>query len=265
MNEKPPYDAPPGATGSDADSGAEPEPTAEELARAASLARLVDRISAGEPPPPAMPAEDRLLLDAAAMIHAAHQPRQLPARKVNELVAAALAQPDAEPRRSSRKAGPDKTEPGFVGPVLLAFPGGARREAATATAPGDADADLSAAPERGSASGIDLRPRSTRLRVMVGTVVLAMAAALALWVWSARQNRLGAGRPGGAGLATGSGLGQKLRSRSAGSLLGGPIASAESGNARARMDLVFADRLSGYREVVFRGRARRGVATEVSP
>jgi len=249
VNEKPPYDAPPG----DADSGAEPEPTAEELARAASLARLVDRMSAGEPPPPAMPAEDRLLLDAAAMIHAAHQPRPLSARKVNEVVAAALAQPDAEPRRISRRAGP----------ALIPFPAGARREAATTTALGDSDA--AAAPERSSASGIDLRPRSTRLRVMVGTVVLAMAAALALWVWSARQNRLGTGRPGGAGLATGGGLGQKLRSRSAGSLLGGPIASAESGNARARMDLVFADRLSGYREVVFRGRARRGVATEVSP
>lgn len=260
MNEKPPYDAPPGAA--DADSGAEPEPTAEELARATSLARLVDRMSAGEPPPPAMPAEDRLLLDAAAMIHAAHQPRPLSARKVNEVVAAALAQPDVEPRRISRRAGPDKAEPGFAGPVLIPFPGGARREAATTTALGDSDA---VAPERSSASGIDLRPRSTRLPVTVGTVVLAMAAALALWVWSARQNRLGAGRPGGAGLATGSGLGQKLRSRSAGSLLGGPIASAESGDARARMDLVFADRLSGYREVVFRGRARRGVATEVSP
>ena len=46
----------------------EDEPTPAERARAASLGRLVDGLLAGEPSPPAVDAEDRALLDTAAMI-----------------------------------------------------------------------------------------------------------------------------------------------------------------------------------------------------
>jgi len=49
----------------------EDEPTPVERARAASLGRLVDSLLAGEPSPPALDAEDRALLDTAAMIRAA--------------------------------------------------------------------------------------------------------------------------------------------------------------------------------------------------
>ena len=242
MSEKPPHEPPdqadaaePEASGTNGPDGAG-FAGAEEQARAASLARLIDRLSAGEPPPPAMPAEERLLLDTAAMIRAAHVAQPLQPRQVNAIVADALAEPGELPRRVSR---------------LIQFPGARQGGEATQGAAGAEPAG------RASVSGIDLRPRSARIKVAVGGLVLAMAAALALWLWSGRRGPGGAG--GGGGVAA-AGLPSKLVSRSAGPLLGGPIASVEAAEARARLDLVYADRMNGYRELVFRGQIRRGIA-----
>jgi hypothetical protein len=58
------------------------EPTAEERAQARSLARLVDGLVAGAIPPPALPADDRALLETATMIRAGLTEQRLdPARR----------------------------------------------------------------------------------------------------------------------------------------------------------------------------------------
>ena len=54
-----------------ADEEDDDEPTPTERARAASLGRLVDGLLAGEASPPALDAEDRALLETAALIRAA--------------------------------------------------------------------------------------------------------------------------------------------------------------------------------------------------
>ena len=143
MSVKPPHRPPTDPPGEPPDLEAEAasEATAEELARAASLAKLLDRLLAGSPPPAALPAEDRVLLDAATMIHSAHVPAELGARRVNALVAEAL---DGEGDRGRVLAFPEKLE----------APAG----------------DV-----------IDLRSRSRRVGLWVASAFAVAAAAAAVW------------------------------------------------------------------------------------
>jgi hypothetical protein len=203
MSTKPPH-RPPTDPPKDDPNGPdlEAEPTAEEIARAGSLAKLVDRLLAGSPPPPALPAEDRVLLDAATMIHSAHVRAELGARQVNALVADAL--------------GGDRGR-------VLAFPDKA---------------------EASAGEVIDLRSRSRRIGLITASVLAVAAAAAAVWFFVTARPQ--------APVVAAPTLPTIMRSRSAGPLIGQPIPTAASADARARLDLVFADRLAGYREVIFR-------------
>jgi len=85
-------------TGTEAE--AEAEATPEERAHAQSLARLTDAMLAGAPPPPALEAEERALLETATAIHAALGRAALAddrRARVLERAFAAPAEPPAEP------------------------------------------------------------------------------------------------------------------------------------------------------------------------
>src|SRR5262249_25478877 len=66
--------------------------TPEERARAAALAGLVDDLLAGAPAPPALAAEERALVETAAMIHAAARPVTLGMERAERIVAAAATE-----------------------------------------------------------------------------------------------------------------------------------------------------------------------------
>jgi hypothetical protein len=64
----------------------EPPVSPEERQRAASLARLVDNALAGSLPPPALEAEERLLLETATALHASMSETELPLARQNAVL-----------------------------------------------------------------------------------------------------------------------------------------------------------------------------------
>src|SRR5688572_1809891 len=183
---------------SEADGG---EPSAEERAQARALARLVDGLVAGAMPPPALPAEDRALLETATSIRAALTEQRLdPARRDALLV-------------------------GLAGRV------------------GTYHTPLTSRP-------LESRPAQQKWRRAAPWAVAAVAAAAAVFF----AIRPPAGRA--PEVAAPAEIPVTQRSRPADTLIG-EIPRSASGDASARMDVIYADRLAGYRSVILsRGGAR---------
>ncbi len=160
------------------------EPTAEERVQARSLARLVDDLVAGAAPPPALPAEDRALLETATMIRAALTEQRLDPARRDELFARLERRPPATTGRGAWR----RRAPWIVAAVAAA-----------------------------------------------AAVILAIRPPPPAPLPSAAQAEVPITQ----------------QSRPADPLIG-EIPRAASGDARARMDVIYADRLAGYRSVLFR-------------
>jgi hypothetical protein len=176
------------------------EPTAAELARARSFGELIDKAVAGRTPP-AMPADERGLLETATVIRASAGRVELPDARRTALVEAAL-------RAAIDGAG----RPASVPPM--------------AAAPVDA-----VAARRGR-----LR-RAAPWAVAALSTTAAAAAAVLLWV----------GRPAPAAPLAAPELPLIPRWRPADAVVG-RIPRERAGDAAARIDAIYADRLTGYRE-----------------
>jgi hypothetical protein len=174
------------------------EPTAAELARARSFGELMDKAVAGRTPP-AMPADERALLETATVIRASAGRVELPAARRTALVEAALR---------------------------AAIEGAARPASVPSIAPPDAVAE-----RRGR-----LR-RAAPWAVAALSTTAAAAAAVLLWL----------GRPAPAAPVAVPELPLIQRSRPADAVVG-RIPRERAGDAAARIDAIYADRLTGYRE-----------------
>jgi hypothetical protein len=215
---------------------------AREQAQAASFAALIDRLTAGQPLPPAMTADERVLVETAGMVRASARPVTLaPERQVTlieEALAAARARTPGRADAAGRSAG-------------IKVVHGAAAERAPSRAPAPDQRRL----ERGETSDIlDLgeRRRARYFRALPWAVAMAsVAAALLLALWQSRTGRLS---PPAANIVAESAqdLDTVHRSRPADALIGEiPRPRAEA--ARARIDMIYADRLIGYRDLRLRG------------
>jgi hypothetical protein len=177
------------------------EPTAAELARARSFGELIDKAVAGRTPP-AMPADERALLETATVIRASAGRVELPAARRTALVEAAL------------RAAIDGT-------------------AHPASVPSIAPPVDAVAERRGR-----LR-RAAPWAVAALSTTVAAAAAVLLW--------LGRPAPTAPVAMPEEQLPLIQRSRPADAVVG-RIPRERAGDAAARIDAIYADRLTGYRE-----------------
>ena len=194
----------------------EAEATAAERARAEGFARLIDGLLAGEPIPPAMDSEDRALLETATMVVASTQELRLSADRTASLVDAALEQ---------------------------ALTGDRRRTTIPPT--GDGGLDV-----REDTDVIQLkRRRSDKLVRALPWVVAGVAAAAAILLFFTRPENLG--NTTGATVAQQGAYSLIHRSRPADPLVG-QISREAAASASSRIDMIYSDRLAGYRELTLR-------------
>lgn len=245
-----------------------PEEPANDLerARAESFAERVDNLLAGEEPPPAMPPEERALVDVAGAIRAGVLGRNLDETRLGELVESAFSQRAAaasEGQRSGRSA----ASPMGAGASAEAEPRApagaqgnpepARSEAEAAAAP-EPNADPDAAPSRGevaqSAKGVRSAERSApktgvsrqnrargRWRKRSAAIGLAAAALAAGTLAAVFADSLAQSSP-----VEAQPIPDRATSRPADPLVG-EIPRERAADARARTDAIFADRLQGFR------------------
>jgi hypothetical protein len=238
-------DARPNAAGQD-DAGLRPDipedgpADAREQAQAASFAALIDRLTTGQPLPPAMTAEERVLVETAGMVRASARPVTLAPERQGALIQEALETALGRAGAGSRGAG-------------IKVLHGAAPERAPSRAP---TRDQSRAQfDRGETSDIlDLgeRRRARYFRALPWAVAMAsVAAALLLALWQSRTGRLSA--PATNVVAESAhALDTVHRSRPADALIG-EIPRPRADAARARIDMIYADRLIGYRDLRLRG------------
>ncbi|WP_428264759.1 hypothetical protein [Haliangium sp.] len=218
------------------------EASDQERAQAASFAKLVDQLVAGQSLPPAMTAEQRELIETAGMVRAGSREVALaPARRdrlVDDVLGRALA------AAMPAELGPDAVAPASPGEGAEQHPSdGAGESSDDADAPADVPSDI-----------IDLgeRRRGRFARILPWSVAAAsVAAALVLALWQARTKGLPPSAPTVAQVDR-DGLEIIHRSRPADALVG-EIPRARAGEARARIDMIYADRLRGYRDLRLRG------------
>jgi hypothetical protein len=276
------------APGRDGDLRPDPSPDepadARELARAASFGALVDRLVAGQPLPPAMTPDERALIETAGMVRASTRPVALAADRQRALVDSVLGSvlgSAAGPARGSASgpaAGPalGSVRGSAAGAVLgsVSGPGsgsaGARGGAVDATpAPAPAGHTDAGVPRRGAEAEpggraglpdgvIDMREQRERrrgrfFRVLPWAVATAsVAAALVLVLWQGRGRGLSPAAPPLVAESAGPALDAMHRSRPASDLVG-EIPRARADAARARIDMIYADRMIGYRDLRLRG------------
>jgi hypothetical protein len=203
------------------------EISSSERARAEGFARLVDGLLAGEPIPPAMDSEDRALLEAATMVVASTQEVRLSAERTRTLVDDALEQ---------------------------ALTGENRRN--TSPPLGDDEGDK----PRRAREDTDVirinRRRADRFVRALPWVVATVAAAAAILLFFTRPENLG--DTTGQEVAQQGAYSLSHRSRPADTLVG-QIPREASGDASTRLDMIYTDRLAGYRDLTLRQPAgRRG-------
>jgi hypothetical protein len=218
--------------------------SASERARAASFAELIDKAIAGRTPP-ALSADERALLEVTTVIRAAAGHGEL----------------GAAPRRAA-------VEHALASALDQAAMAGQRSTSASMNVMDVMDVPLNAAPEAGIAGGAAaavtsaggaLRPGSGQHRpaarrwrwapwALAGTTTLVAAAAVAaLWLRASTPAQVSAPAP----------VPVHWRSRPADALIG-EIRREAAGDAAARLDSIYSDRLDGYREAtLFRPRGAR--------
>jgi hypothetical protein len=216
----------------DLDDDQVPEPDAPagdaEAARARGFAELVDRMVAGRPLPPAMSSGDRTLLETATVVRAGAGRIELASERRSAIVEEALRRAIGAPGSGSARG------PRAGSPPLVAVP-----------APRDS----------GRGEVVPLAPRR-RLPAAIPWAISAVAVAAAIL--------LAVRRPAPPPPATAAAPAVELRdrdpqhrSRPADPLIGA-IDRDRAGDASARLDTIYADRLAGYRDLALSGRLRTG-------
>jgi hypothetical protein len=217
----------------------EAQADAREQAQAASFAALLDRLTSGHALPPAMTAEERALVETAGMVRASARPVALAQERQRALIDAVLGA--APMHGAARESGAAEPAHGGVDVARGA------RDHVPSRAPGR---DGLRAGEDGV---IDMasrrRGRFFRALPWAVAVVSAAAALLALW-----QTRGGPLSPAGPDVVAENApaLDSAHRSRPADALIG-EIPRPAADAARARIDMIYADRLIGYRDLRLRG------------
>ncbi len=253
-DQTPPH-ARPDAAGQDADvhpdvpPDAPPEAPADarEQAQAASFAALIDRLATGQALPPAMTAEERVLVETAGMVRASARPVALaPERQsalFNVVLDAALGRGAAGNRGHAGNQVAHRTA---AERVPSRAPG---RDQSRATRGDTSDiTDITASRERRRGRGFHTRP----WRALPWAVAMAsVAAALLLALWQSRTGRLSPTVPTVVAQSAPA-LDTVHRSRPADALIG-EIPRPRADAARARIDMIYADRLIGYRDLRLRG------------
>lgn len=248
-DQTPPH-ARPHAAGQDADvhPGEQPETMPEALpeapadareqAQAASFAALLDRLTTGLALPPAMTAEERTLVETAGMVRASARPVALAPERQSALIEEALH------AALGRGGAGNRAHAGSHG-------------AATERVPSRAPGRDQSRPDRSDTSDapapIDLgeRRRGRYFRALPWAVAMAsVAAALLLALWQSRTGRLSPAAP--TVVAQRASLDTVHRSRPADVLIG-EIPRSRADAARTRIDMIYADRLVGYRDLRLRG------------
>jgi hypothetical protein len=206
-----------------------------EQARAEAFGRLVDGLLAGDPMPPAMDSDDRALVEAATVVMASSRAIEPAPERTRRLVDQALEA--AILRRAGAPLGPADSGERTPLPVSLVQP--------------------AEDPNERSVTDVTTRRRrrsDQAARVLPWAVAsLAAAAAIVLFIARPPQKER---TPGGDETAEAAPvrdvpLAVSNTSRPADPLVG-RIAKADRSKASERIDLIYADRLEGYRDLTFR-------------
>ncbi|HLU66803.1 MAG TPA: hypothetical protein VKZ63_11030 [Kofleriaceae bacterium] len=202
--------------------------TPAERARAEAFGRLVDGLLAGEPLPPAMDSDARALIETATVVVASSRPMELGEERTRRLVDSALeAAVLGRPRAGARP--------------LTPVPVPEREEFS----------------ERSATDLRVRRRRRDRAARALPWVVASVAAVAAVVLFIVRPNEQPsepgadeaeiASAPPAAEAPT-----EPVHTSRPADPLFGPIPRGEAGRARERIDLLFADRMAGYRDLQFR-------------
>lgn len=189
----------------------------EEQATAESFADLVDSLLMDDRLPDIMGAEQRELIDTAAIMRANLRDHALPPVRVNALIDDALAR-----AADDANAGVSRRSPEVANDV------GRRADVADV---------------------IDLSARRRRLQRLIPWGVATFAAAAAL-IFALRTSPPAESPP-----TVPDQLSMMHRSRPADPLIG-QIPRAEAGRASTRLDTIYSDRMAGYRDLRLRGATR---------
>jgi hypothetical protein len=208
-----------------------------EQARAEAFGRLVDGLLAGDPLPPAMDSDDRALVEAATVVMASSRAIEPAPERTRRLVDQALEAAILRRGGASLAVGDSGERPAVPSPVILV--------------PSDED------PNDRSVTDVTTRRRrrSDQIARVLPWAVASLAAAAAIVLFIARPPQKDRARDQTAELAPAPvdavPLDVSNTSRPADPLVG-RIAKADRVKASERIDLIYADRLSGYRDLAFR-------------
>jgi hypothetical protein len=196
--------------------------TPAEQARAEAFGNWLDGLAAGDPLPPAMDSEDRALLETATMVLASSHAMELPPERTRRLIDQAL-------EGAMLGSRPDRP----FGVISGSFP---RR--------------ATSSEERAGRSSTELvgRRRADRVLRHLPWAVASLAAAAAIVLFMTRPAEES---PKVEAPARPLRLSVSNTSRPADPLIG-PIHMRDAARASERLDVLFADRLSGYRDLQLR-------------
>jgi hypothetical protein len=253
--------APGNAPGPDGDVHPDAPADARERARAASFAAMVDGLVAGQALPPAMTSDERALVETAGMVHASARPVVLAAERQRALIDSVLGSilgsaSESGGGSASESGGGSASESGggsagvrgrSVTVDAKPVPAPAERQEVGGSAPADVPANVI------DMSGPRARRRARFFRVLPwGVAAVSVAAALVLVLWQGRGGGLSPAAPTLVAESTAPTLGTMHRSRPTGALVG-EIPRERADAARARIDMIYADRMIGYRDLRLRG------------
>lgn len=228
-----------------------------EQAGAESFARLVDQLLSDRALPPVMPSEERALIEVAAVVRACTGEPRLAEPRQRALVDEVMTQVSARVR--SRASGLTADQMSGQTRGQTSGQAGQAQPRLTLTAPGGpaaGDADLGPVAHVGNrAAAAAARSRSSwsRLRRALPWTVAAVSAAAALVLALRMAREPAMSQPGpGQGAQQAPRLQPMHRSRPADDLIG-EIPRPRAAAASDRVDMIFADRLMGYRDLRLRG------------
>lgn len=216
-----------------------------EQSRADAFGKWVDGLMAGETLPPAMDSDDRAMVEAATVVMASSRAIELAPERTRKLVDQALEAAVLGRRRAPR--GPAADLPATTSQEAPRVAITSQMPATVTIGPGDED-------HAAARSATDLRVRRRRIDRVVRTVpwVVATAAAAAAVIFfvvrpgDRDREKTNAVRPQPALR-----LSVANTSRTADPLVG-VIERGASDRARERIDIIFADRMDGYRDLTLR-------------
>ncbi len=209
-----------------------PEPdtpaTAAEKSRAENFGRLIERVMDGDTPPPAMDSDERALVEVATMVVASERDIELSTERKRALIDQALERA-----------------------VLGRASAGRKR-------PGVSDAPKPPpSPRAESVDSLDAR-RESRFARMLPWVVASVAAAAAVVMFVTRAAEpIARETPVEHVPMVPAEMEAFHRSRPADDLIG-RIPAEQAGAASERLDAIYADRMAGYRDLMFRRRLAGG-------